>query len=392
MLGELVPWQWLLNGLGWVLARLYDFVGNYGVAIILLTILIKIVLLPLAWKQIKSMQHVQALQPKIKAIQKKYKSNKTKIQEETMKLYREAGVNPLGGCLPILLLYPFLIAMYSVIRPVALVPVSDQPGTFQVQEGHNHIPEDSALFTAIIGHTDTDFLWMNLQCTPLGAGTQAPLTYMEPGSRTATQLPDGAPIIGTDGKTLEAVTHSTIDCGEKRFPAAIPYFATLVLMVLSGLYMQRQTMKNSPPGSQSGQQQAILKYMPLMFGFFGLRFPAGLLVYWLSSNGFQVGQQAIMLRAGHIGPDALERRIEEQKQRAAEPGKPGLMERMAAKAESAEKSRQAKKPAPKDPPKQQRGKPQTGRSKPNAWPDAHPKRTKGAQPGNQLKRKPEEPV
>ena len=63
------PWQWLLNGLGWLLAWLYDAVGNYGVAIVILTILIKVVLLPLAWKQIKSMQHVQALQPKIKAIQ-----------------------------------------------------------------------------------------------------------------------------------------------------------------------------------------------------------------------------------------------------------------------------------------------------------------------------------
>ena len=72
----------------------YDVIPNYGVAIIILTLVMKFVLFPLGMKQIKSMQHMQALQPKIKDIQKKYKGNKQKAQEETMKLYKEAGVNP----------------------------------------------------------------------------------------------------------------------------------------------------------------------------------------------------------------------------------------------------------------------------------------------------------
>ena len=82
----------------------------------MLTIVIKVVLLPLGVKQIKSMQAMQAIQPKVKELQKKYKGNKAKVQEETMKLYKEAGVNPLGGCLPLLLQFPILIAMYAVIR------------------------------------------------------------------------------------------------------------------------------------------------------------------------------------------------------------------------------------------------------------------------------------
>ena len=96
----------------WVLAWLYDLVGNFGIAIIILTIVFRIVLLPLGIKQIKSMQAMQALQPKIKEIQKRFKGNKQKIQEQTMKLYQEYGVNPLGGCLPLLLQFPILIAMY----------------------------------------------------------------------------------------------------------------------------------------------------------------------------------------------------------------------------------------------------------------------------------------
>jgi YidC/Oxa1 family membrane protein insertase len=115
----LAVWQSLLDGLGAVLAWIYGLIGNFGLSIIVLTIVIRLVLLPLGIKQIKSMQHMQAIQPQIKALQKKHKGDKAKVQEETMKLYREAGVNPLGGCLPLLLQFPILISMYSVLRAPA---------------------------------------------------------------------------------------------------------------------------------------------------------------------------------------------------------------------------------------------------------------------------------
>ncbi len=108
-------------------------------------------LLPLGIKQIKSMQHMQALQPKLKKIQNKYKDN-AKQQEETMRLYREAGVNPFGGCLPLLLQFPFLIAMYPSSGRRAIPPYE------QVNEGgqvvaynvvNNHLPVDSQLFENI---------------------------------------------------------------------------------------------------------------------------------------------------------------------------------------------------------------------------------------------------
>ena len=117
-----VLWQGLLNALGSVLAWIYDIIPNYGIAIIVLTLAIRLLLLPLGIKQIKSMQHMQALQPKLKELQKKYKNNRQKQQEEQMKLCKEAGVNPLGGCLPMLLTLPFLFAMYAVIRPPTVTP------------------------------------------------------------------------------------------------------------------------------------------------------------------------------------------------------------------------------------------------------------------------------
>ncbi|HKI29033.1 MAG TPA: membrane protein insertase YidC, partial [Actinomycetota bacterium] len=99
----LAPWQALLNALGWVVAQIYDFLPNYGVTIILLTVTIRLVLLPLGIKQVRSMQHMQIVQPKVKQIQAKYKGNKQRQQEEIMKLYKDYGVNPFSGCWPVLL-------------------------------------------------------------------------------------------------------------------------------------------------------------------------------------------------------------------------------------------------------------------------------------------------
>jgi YidC/Oxa1 family membrane protein insertase len=180
VLAEIGPFQALLDAIGWLLARLYDLTGNFGIAIILLTIVFRIVLLPLGIKQIKSMQAMQALQPKIKEIQKKYKGNKQKIQEQTMKLYQEYGVNPLGGCLPLLLQFPILIAMYSVIRaPIPLPADPENPGV--VQYHNNHLPENSQLFTDVTQHNPggLHFLFMNLQCSAQTAGKTVPVLNTE---------------------------------------------------------------------------------------------------------------------------------------------------------------------------------------------------------------------
>jgi len=99
----------------WLLKFLYNYTGNYGVAIILITILQKIVFHPLTHKSMKSMQAMQAIQPKVQALQERYKNNPQKKQEETMALYRKHGVNPMGGCLPMLAQIPIFIALYNAL-------------------------------------------------------------------------------------------------------------------------------------------------------------------------------------------------------------------------------------------------------------------------------------
>ncbi|MGH2691843.1 MAG: YidC/Oxa1 family membrane protein insertase, partial [Actinomycetota bacterium] len=112
-MGEI--WNGLLSGLGSLLSFFYNVIPSYGVAIILLTISVRIILLPLTIKQTKSMQEMQRIQPMVKELQRKHKGNKQKLNQELMALYKEHQVNPLGGCLPLLLQLPVFFALYQVL-------------------------------------------------------------------------------------------------------------------------------------------------------------------------------------------------------------------------------------------------------------------------------------
>jgi YidC/Oxa1 family membrane protein insertase len=230
------------------------------------------------------MQHMQIIQPKVKQIQQKFKGNKQRQQEEIMKLYKEYGVNPFSGCWPVLLQFPILIAMYSVVRfpqdPIhipegtklyaavvtAQIPVQMPDGTpitTQAQIESLNLPGPAG---------GTSFIGMNLLCSATNAGKQPHATLED----RSTQLV------------------YPVNCGKAI--NRIPYYVFAVLMFGTTFYQQRQMQKASPPGAASQQQQAILKLMPIMFGVFGIFFPAGLVVYWTTSNAWQIVQQYYMLR------------------------------------------------------------------------------------------------
>jgi YidC/Oxa1 family membrane protein insertase len=285
------PWspffQGLLDGLGWLIAKIYDVIPNFGVTVIVLTVLIRVVLLPLGIKQIRSMQHMQLVQPKIKALQQKYKGNKQKQQEEVMKLYREYGVNPFSGCWPVLLQFPILIAMYSVLRfpqhPIHIPDDSRLYADVTAQIPPVTSPSDCLSLSDVCQATTepgppggTSFLGMNLLCSA-----------KEAGNPNAT-LVDNHKI---DGKQIVY----RVDCGSGA-ATRVPYYLFVVFMFGTTYFQQRQMQKASPPGASSQQQQALLRFMPILFGVFGFFFPAGLVVYWTTSNLWQIGQQYFMLR------------------------------------------------------------------------------------------------
>jgi YidC/Oxa1 family membrane protein insertase len=315
-------WQSLLDGLGWVVAQIYALIPNYGVTIILLTLLIRLVLLPLGIKQIRSMQHMQLVQPKIKALQQKYKTNKQKQQEEIMKVYKEYGVNPFSGCWPVLLQFPILIAMYAVLRhpqhPVHIPAGTDLYNVIQEQVPQPPLPSEMAKLPGPPG--GTTFLWMNLLCAAREAGSPN-------ATLNDTHKYQGNPI------------QYKVNCGSG-VGSRIPFYVFVLLMFGTTYYQQRQMQKASPPGASSQQQQALLKIMPVFFGVFGYFVPAGLVIYWTTSNAWQIGQQYFMLRtrpsAEELAARAdgkknrkgffsslMDRAGEEQRRRQGQGGPPG---------------------------------------------------------------------
>ncbi len=378
--------QALLDAIGWVLAWLYDIIPNYGLAIIVLTLVLRFLLFPLGMKQIKSMQAMQALQPKIKEIQKKYRGNKQKAQEETMRLYREAGVNPLGGCLPVLAQFPLLIAMYAVIRPPSYAPLdaegqvaTSQAAVVEYHIQNNHLPTDSALFASVITHEGTGFLGLNLQCSADQAGNVDKSTIRDTDRQP---VKPGLPLVGDDGEPLDSFTSKpVIPCGTDGITSKIGYIILLGLMIGTSFYQTLQTQRASPQGAASGQQQMILRIMPLFFGFIGYSFPSGLVLYWTVSNLFMIGQQTLQLRAGHIGPDAIEKRMAQQKEKMAaqaeKPQKKGFMASMMerADAERARRETETKKPSSGKAKKPSQSKP--SQSKRGSTPPRKPKKQGG---------------
>jgi len=112
-------WSWvapLTRAFNWLLAALYVFVRNYGVAIIVLTVLVRVVTAPLTNKQMRSMERMRALSPKLQELKEKHGEDKQKQSEEMMRLYRQEGVNPLGGCLPMVLQLPVFIGLFYALR------------------------------------------------------------------------------------------------------------------------------------------------------------------------------------------------------------------------------------------------------------------------------------
>jgi YidC/Oxa1 family membrane protein insertase len=243
----------LYSALGHVLSFFYDLIPNYGVAIILLTIFVRIILLPLTIKQTKSMQKMQRIGPEMKALQAKHKGDKQKLNEEMMKLYKEHQVNPLGGCLPLLMQFPVFIALFRVLNTCGVHVGKGKPCPAN-QIGTKYLPPNSGLLAAIHAQNATTmFLGMSMAATPRDV------------------LKTGGPV------------------------AAIPYLLLLAAMGVTTWYQTKQSAAAQPPGAAASQMAIMGKIMPLMLMFFSFQFPAGVSIYWVVSNLWTIGQQRVLL-------------------------------------------------------------------------------------------------
>ena len=243
-----------------ILAGFYAVIPVYGLAIIGLTLLVRIVLLPLSIRQTRSQREMQRVMPEVKAIQKKHKGDRQKINEATMALYKEHGVNPLGGCLPLLMQFPVLIALFYVIRS----PLK-----------YFGWVQDSLLAERLsdpqVSLQTHQFLGLRLDCTP-----QQFLGFGEAGS------PIG----------------SGITCGSGGFAIiGIAYLVLVAAMGFTTYYQQKQMQARGGVSDQQAQQMQMFgRIMPVMLMFFAFTFPTGVVLYWLTTNVWTIIQQQLMLR------------------------------------------------------------------------------------------------
>jgi YidC/Oxa1 family membrane protein insertase len=270
--GIMVAFHTLFKNLG------FDSAGGFawGGAIVGLVVVIRILLIPLFVKQINAQRGLQILQPEIKKIQAKYKGktdpeSRQKQQQEMMKLYKDNGTNPLASCLPILLQAPIFFALFHVLNGIGKTPAL----------GKEFLSDRAAAQAG-----DATILGANLSDRFLGA----------------------------EDVSVQIVTAVMI-----------------VLMSATTFITQKQLMSKNMPASAMdnpfAQQQKILLYVfPLIFAVTGVNFPIGVLLYWLTTNIWSMGQQFYVIRRnpspGSPAAEALEKRRAAKAARHPSPGSP----------------------------------------------------------------------
>jgi YidC/Oxa1 family membrane protein insertase len=217
------------SGIEYVIIYLYHHViSNYGIVIILLTITVRLVLTPLTISQTRSMARMQKFQPELQELQKKFKDDKAKLQQETMAFYKKNNVNPLAGCLPLILQLPVFFALFQALRTPSTIVTSVL--------GVPYIPVylfgNIKNIIANIPNIKFNFLWLNLN-------------------------------------------------------ERDPFFILVILMVA--------TMFLSTKMTTSDPKQAMITYaMPVIFGVISWNMPSGILIYWVTTNVWSIGQQYIV--------------------------------------------------------------------------------------------------
>src|SRR6478735_4215319 len=250
----------------------------WTLSIVGLVVVIRILLIPLFFKQIKASRGMQMLAPEMKEIQKKYKgktdpASREAMSRETMALYRKHGTNPFASCLPILLQSPIFFALFRVLNSLPAIADGDKPPLGPMTRELAHSAEQATIF--------------------------------------------GAPLSGTFMKADGNVNIQIVSA------------LLIVAMSATTFLTQRQlTMKNMPPSALEGpmaQQQKVLLYvLPLIFAFSGVNFPIGVLIYWTTTNLWSMGQQFYTIRRMPAPGSQAEIAMKERKARKAAAHAPSI--------------------------------------------------------------------
>ena len=282
-----VPFAWLVR-------LFYNLTNSYGVALILFTLVIKLIMLPFQMKSKKSMMRMSRVSGQMQELQKRYAKNQAKLQEEMQKLYEEEGVNPMSGCLWSLIPFPILIALYSIIR---------QPIT------HFMMLSKDVLQTVVQSAADAGVNLTNIVMMDKATGTPAlkdglyqlasygQINLVKAVQEMGLSTPEGWFDMNYNflGLDLTATPWEYV----KNFTFTWAVIGVILIPILAGLsqfVFSKLTMKTQPQADAAGgaSMKSMMYMMPLMSVYIALIMPAALGVYWIAQSVFSLIQEAIL--------------------------------------------------------------------------------------------------
>ena len=260
--------------LGSVMKFIYDLVQNFGLSIILFTVLVRVCMLPLVIKQQKSMAHMAKIQPALQELQTKYQYDKEKLNEETVKLYQQNKINPMSSCLPLLIQMPILFAIYGIIQ---------NPATYILLPGQQGV---TAAMAALAGENLATWSQLDVVAWVSNNMTEA-----------ATRLADVTAQFGLTAQNF-FMNFNFLGLNLGNVPGNVamaepiywlfPIFAALTTYLTSFI---SQKMNAATQTSEQASQMKTMQYIfPLMTGWFCYMLPAAMGLYWIVGNILQVIQ------------------------------------------------------------------------------------------------------
>ena len=267
----------------------YELWPSYAGAITLLTLTVMLVLLPLTLKGTRSMLAMQRLQPELKKLQNQHRDDRQKLNEEVMKFYKENNINPMSGCLPLLLQMPVFFVLYRTLYELLnRAPYGEDMGRAVARW-------DLGAATARAANGVNKGVWEQF-------GNFQP-KHLDPTSQLYRDL-SSTNEMSSLGMNLAQSAQQALSHGAA---TAAPYIILVMAVAGTSYYQQRQIAGRPGGSSVNPQQQMLLKIMPVFFAFISLTLPAGLVVYFLVSNLFRIGQQALITHTMYKDhPDTIE--------------------------------------------------------------------------------------
>lgn len=283
--------------MGFIIEFIYNLVQNYGFSIIIFTVLIKLILMPLAVKSQKAMRKQQKIQPYMMELQQKYANDKEKLQQETMKLYRENNISMTGGCLPLLIQFPILIGLYRVIqKPLTYLLGVD----FKLTETLSRVTEIMTRMTA--EHADIIGKLSTATAEQVANNSQIQLSKWVSilnGPNDPWVINFG--FLGLDLSVVPSVSVNYILSGKFMYLDRVLLILIPLIAILTTWLSMKQSQKitQMPKNAQQDNPAASMNksmnlMMPIMTGIFTFTLPSGLGLYWIVSNLMQILQQYLL--------------------------------------------------------------------------------------------------